>query len=207
MNVERIKQYLVEIGIDGGDEIYRKPYFSNDFPDRQIYVVENTAIIKAYGQNAFSSYVLEQCLGTIIRQENIWAPQLLGYASYDDEAYLVFDFVVGHVLDDVYQQLSFYDYCSMLTWLGRAMRSFHSVSVSEELNLPSVEGLSPNHVTESKRRWRNYPGTLEALCDAGLVTQNGKVVVCSYIDDASDRAFSTDAVLSHTGYSQRKRDV
>ena len=86
----------------------------------------------------------------------------------------------------------------MLTWLGRALRSFHSVTVSEKINLPSVEGLSPNHITESKQRWRDYTVTLEALCDAELVTKKGKVVIFSLIDDVSDRAFSTDAVLSHT---------
>ncbi len=198
MNEDRIKQFLVDIGIEGADEIYRKSYFSNDFTDRQIYVVENSAIIKTYSRNALESFKLEQYLGSIIEQENIWAPQILGYASYDDEAYLVLDFVTGPVLNDVYQQLSFDDYCSMLSSLGKAMQSFHSVSLNDRLGVPTVKGLSPNHVTESKQRWRDYTVTLETLCDAELVTHIGKTVICSSIDNVSDRAFSTDTVLSHT---------
>ena len=197
MNKARIARFLRELGIEGAEVVRRLPYSSNDDPDRQLYVAGDKAIVKAYGRADFDCYEIESALGPVIAQKGIWAPEVLGHGVFGDEAYLAFSFVSGPVLNEVYQQFSFDEYCGMIRSLGAAMRSFHEVRVEGIRNLPFVDQHSPNHVLRSRRRWECFETSSDGLVDVGFLSNEGKREVSEFLESTSGRAFASEEVLNH----------
>jgi len=198
MNEDRIIRFLNEIGLDPSDGFHRKAYASNAEPDRSIYIAGDRAIVKVYGKSALGAYTLERDLSLILHNQGAWSPQIIGYRSHDDEAYLAICFIPGLVLNDVYQEMPLAAYCDMLRKLGQAMQSFHTIGLDKLREVQFMGGVFLNHLTKAVQRWVGYSGTLQDALVSGLINEMDGDNISAHLEAAAPRRFTSKVVLSHT---------
>ena len=118
IDIDTLQGELSDLGLPY-QELKQFKYHSNEDVDRQIFVVPDQVIVKAFSFNSLNAFKTESKVLEVLNKEDAPVPELLHAGIAEDAALIIISAEQGEVLNYDYKSLDVDSYCYMLRKAGR----------------------------------------------------------------------------------------
>lgn len=178
-----------------------RPGFPGTYPT---FIVGEQWVVKFFGPlfGGKNSFAVEKALGDLLNGSWIPAPRLLYNGSIEGQAvewnYLIFEFIPGCSIGEVYTRISQQDRVALAEWLGRLASELHKLPVPSP-----VSRLYPGSRSGYKRLLQTWFAARKSQDDLGLPPHLAQQ--CERFLQDSAHLHSTDSSL-HLIHADLTRD-
>jgi hygromycin-B 7''-O-kinase len=151
------------------------PGVAGTFPT---FIVNRQRVVKFFGPlfEGASSWQAERECGELLKgMPNIPTAALITSGALPGETgwfYLIFEYIPGASIGQLYHDLSYEDKLAMANWLGRSLRKLHGLRVNEDSTLPRLNvGKMRSWTSERlQQEMKGWPTQLASGVDDYLVS-------------------------------------
>ncbi len=193
----KVTSFLESIRVSASGQLRRLEYFSNEDPNRQIYVLDDSVLIKVYGLAELGAWKVECAMLKLANEEGIPSVQLLGQGKDRTHGFIAVGYERSSTFNDIYQKMDREAYQATLEQLGKSVRVLHNLPQKKGRRVPFQEDASPNSELHSRRRLSKTNELIQGLKNDGFLTSIDRESIQIYASRIMPRAFSSREAILH----------